>query len=220
MRLVIIGGDKVTYYLIGQLADKSFDITVIESRIEVCKRLADDTEVTVFHGNGTNRTVLEEAGCQGADMFIALTGKDENNLVACQLAKHDFNVKTTLAKLNNPKNRAAFELFGVDRIYSATEILADIIDWDIEYDGMRVAYSIPGNTKYMVELDLSPRSPAVGKTLAEYKFPVDITIALITRHETNEIVVPTGNSRMFAGDHILMVCDREDFDDIWQNLVK
>ena len=220
MHLVIVGGDKVTYYLIGQLTEKNIDITVIESRIEVCQKLADETEVAVFHGNGTNRKVLEEAGCRDADMLIALTGKDENNLVACQLAKHDFNVRTTLAKLNNPRNREAFGLFGVDRIYSATEILADIIDWDIEYEGMRVAYSIPGNTKYMVELDLSPRSAAAGKTLAEYNFPVDITVALITRHDTNEIVVPTGDSRMFAGDHILLVCDREDFDNIWQTLVK
>ncbi len=220
MKLIIIGGDKVTYYLVDQLAAKNIDITVIESRLEVCQRLADETEVTVFHGNGTNRKVLEEAGCQDADMLVALTGKDENNLVACQLAKHDFNVKTTLAKLNNPKNREVFSLFGVDRIYSATEILADIIDWDIEYEGMRVAYSIPGNTKYMVELDLSPDSAAVGKTLSEYNFPVDITVALITRSRTNEIVIPNGNSRMYAGDHILLVCDRDDFDDIWRTLVK
>ena len=219
MRLIIIGGDKVTFYLVNLLAEKDIDITVIETRLEVCRHLADQTEVTVFHGDGTNREVLAQAGCANADMLIALTGRDENNLVACQLAKHDFGAKTTLAKLNNPKNRDAFNIYGVDRIYSSTEILADIIDWDIEYDGMRVAYSIPGNTKYMVELDLSERSPAVGKTLAEYQFPVDITVALITREDTGEIVVPNGNVVMRAGDHMLLVCDKDDFDHIWRTMV-
>lgn len=220
MRLIIVGGDKVTYYLVGQLSEKNIDITVIESRLEVCQRLANDTEVKVLHGDGTSRHVLEEARCQSADMFIALTGKDENNLVACQLAKHDFSVRTTIAKLNNPKNEAAFKLYGVDMIHSATEILADMIDWDIEYAGMRVAYSIPGNTKYMVELDLSPRSDAVGKTLQEYQFPVHATVALITRNDTGETIMPAGHIRLHANDHLLIVCDKEDFDELWRSLVK
>lgn len=220
MRLIIVGGDKVSFHLVNLLEGKDIDITVIETRIEVCRHLADQTEVTVFHGDGTNRDVLKQAGCAEADMLIALTGKDENNLIACQLAKHDFAVKSTLAKLNNPKNREAFNIYGVDRIYSSTEILADIIDWDIEYEGMRVAYSIPGNSKYMIELNLSENSPAVGRTLADYQFPVDITVALITRYDTGEIVVPTGHVVMQAGDHMHLVCDKDDFDHIWETMVK
>ena len=136
MKLMIVGGDKVSYYLIKQLQHTQAQITVVEFRSEVSVRLANELDVDVYNGDGTMRDVLSDAGCKEADVFIALTGKDENNLVACQLAKHEFGVKTTIAKLNNPKNKAAFEIYGVDRIYSGTAILAEMIDYELEFGGL------------------------------------------------------------------------------------
>ena len=224
MRLLIVGGDKVSFYLVKQLLMNRVDdvvpeITVIEQRPEVARRLADRMGVSVIVGDGTSRRVLEEAGCAEADMVIALTGQDENNLIVCQIAKFAFEVPSTLAKLNNPKNRAVFGLFGVDKLYSSTEILADVIGQEIEYGGMDIAWSVPGNSKFIVDFHLSRSSDAVGKSLIQYDFPSDSRVVLITRSD-GEVVMPVGETVMRAGDHMLMVCDEADFAEVWMRLVR
>ncbi len=119
MRIVIVGGGKLAYYLIKTLRPYRHEISIIELQKEVCERIATDfDEVNVFNGDGTSIRTLEEVGCQNADFYVAVTGKDENNLVGCQIAKKRFNVKLTVARVNNPKNIEMFNRMGVDRVYS------------------------------------------------------------------------------------------------------
>ncbi len=131
MNLIIVGGDKVAYNLCQLLlAEERHEITVIENRVAPSQKLADDLEINVLLGDGTRVEVLEAAGCKEADMLIALTGLDEVNLISCQLAKHHFGIKTTVAKINNPKNEKVFQLFGVDKYFTSIRLLADIINQD------------------------------------------------------------------------------------------
>ncbi len=219
MKLVIVGGDKVAYYLCQLLqAERRHEITVIENRDAPSQRLADELEINVYLGDGTRVSVLEAAGCAEADMFIALTGLDEVNLISCQMAKHHFGVKSTVAKINNPKNEQVFHLFGVDKSFSSISLLADIIDQEIEYLGMRVAFSIPGNTKAIVEFKLHQNSSAVGKSLLEYSFPGDAKLVLISRAD-GAVIMPSGDVVMKADDNMLVVVDEEYFDLIWKTMV-
>lgn len=220
MKLIIVGGDKVAYYLCQLLlAEQRHEITVIENRDAPSQRLADELEVQVYLGDGTKIAVLEAAGCAEADMLIALTGLDEVNLITCQLAKHHFKVKTTVAKINNPKNDQIFHLFGVDKSFSSVGLLADIIDQEIEYTGMRLAFNVPGNTKAIVEFNLHEHANAVGKTLLEYEFPGDAKVVLITRPD-GTVLTPTGEVVMEAGDNMLLVVDEKYFEQVWKVLVK
>ncbi len=162
---------------------------------------------------------LDEIGCHGMDFYVAVTGKDENNLVGCEIAKKKFQAKITVARANNPKNIEMFNLLGVDRVYSGTQILADIIEQEIDYIGMRVVFSIENTTKSIVEFKLSPRSAAIGKTLQEYVFPGSCTVVLITR-ENGQVEMPRGDLVMQAGDVMLLTCDEKEYDAIWRSMVR
>lgn len=219
-KIIIVGGDKIASDLIGLLSEEnSYDIRVIESRIAVCERLANRYAIKVFHGDGTNVDVLERADAMDASVLIALTGEDESNLVACQLAKLNFNAKMTIAKVNNPRNSGILKLLGVDKIFSSTEIIAKMIDQEVSYSGMSVTYNIPGSSKAIVSFPLHPKSPANHKSLAEFDFVGDSRVVLVTR-SSGEVLIPTGDLVMMGGDTLLMVCDQDDFEAIWHLFVR
>ena len=219
MKIIIIGGGKLAYYLVKTLQPGKHDIVVLEEKKELCEKIATDLEVDVFNGDGTNISMLSQAGCQDADFLVAITGKDENNLIACEIAKKKFRVKQTIAKVNNPKNIEMFYKLGVDKPVSSTQVIADMIEQEIEYAGMRTAYKISNSTKVIVEFNLSVKSAACGKTLQEYTFPSESIIVLIKR-EDGQIVMPAGEVFMKAEDTILMMCDESIFDIIWRTMVK
>ncbi len=219
MRIIIIGGGKVAYYLVKTLQPGKHDITLIEMRKEICEKIATDFEVDVYNGDGTSIDMLEQANCQDADFLIAVTGKDENNLIACEIAKKKFNVKQTVSKVNNPKNIEMFIRLGVDKPVSSTQILADIIEHEVEYIGMSIAFDIANTTKSIIEFNLSIKSAAVDKMLRDYVFPGGSRIVMITRKD-GSVVMPHGDVYMRSGDKILMICDQEMFDLIWKNMVK
>jgi trk system potassium uptake protein len=220
MRIIIVGGGKLAYYLIKTLRPYRNDITVIELQKELCERIATEfDEVIVYNGDGTTIKILEEIGCQNADFYVAVTGKDENNLIGCQIAKKRFNVKVTVARVNNPKNIEMFNLLGIDRVYSGTQILADIIEQEIEYSGMRVVFKIERTDRRIIEFKLSPKSAACGKTLQEFDFPGNSIVVMITR-EDGTAENPRGDLVMEPGDIMLMNCDLKDFDAIWRQMVR
>lgn len=220
MRIFIVGGGKLAYYLIKTLTPYKHDITIIELEKEACERIATDfDDVKVFNGDGTSIHMLMGVDCDDADFYIAVTGKDENNLVGCEIAKKRFRVKTTVARVNNPKNAEMFNRLGIDRVYSSTQILADIIEQQIDYSGMRVSFSIEKTSKSIVEFILSPRSLAAGKTLQEYEFPGSSKVVLLTRSNGN-VEMPSGDLVMQPGDIILLVCDEKEYDMIWKSMVR
>lgn len=219
MRIIIIGGGKVAYYLVKTLQPGKNQITLIELRKDICEKIATDFEVDVYNGDGTNVDILEQANCQNADFLIAVTGKDENNLIACEIAKKKFNVKQTVAKVNNPKNIEMFIRLGVDRPVSSTQMLADIIEHEVEFAGMRVAFKIENTNRMIVEFNLSNKSFAIGKLLQDYDFPGDSRIVMITRQD-GKVVMPNGDVMMKTGDKMLMICDESMMNLIWKNLVQ
>ncbi|MDD4462516.1 MAG: TrkA family potassium uptake protein, partial [Eubacteriales bacterium] len=195
-------------------------IVLIEQQKSVCERIATDFDaVQVFQGDGTSMKMLEEIDAHEADFYIAVTGKDENNLVGCEIAKRCFNVKMTVARVNNPKNAEMFYRLGVDKVYSGTQILADIIEQEIDFIGMRTVFKIEKTSKRIVEFRLSARSSACGRTLEQHDFPGGSKVVLITRDD-GRVEMPRGSTFMHAGDMMLMVCDEKEFETIWRSMVR
>lgn len=220
MRIFIVGGGKLAYYLIKTLTPFKHDISIIELEKDACERIATDfDDVKVYNGDGTSIQMLMGVDCEDADFYIAVTGKDENNLVGCEIAKKRFRVKTTVARVNNPKNSEMFNRLGIDRVYSSTQILADIIEQQIDYNGLRVTFSIDKTTKSIVEFALSQKSLAVGKTLQAYEFPGSSKVVLLTRPD-GTVEMPRGDLIMHAGDNILLVCDEKEYDQVWKSMVR
>jgi trk system potassium uptake protein TrkA len=103
MYIVIAGGGKLGFYLAKTLIPYKHKIAVIERQKELCEKIANQLNLCVVNGDGTSIEYLTECNTDRADIFIAVTGKDEENLIACQLAKRNFGVKRTIARVNNPK---------------------------------------------------------------------------------------------------------------------
>ena len=120
MKIIIVGGGKVGFYLAQTLSAQGHDAAIIEQDRELCRMIANQLDISICTGDGTSQDVLREAGAERADVVCAVTGKDESNLVCCQTAKKVFDVKKTVAKVNNPNNVAALRTLGVDTVVSST----------------------------------------------------------------------------------------------------
>ncbi len=219
MNILIIGGGRLAYYLIKTLNPMKHAIRLIELRKDYCERIATDFDVDVYNGDGTNMDLLDQAGCGECDFVIAITGKDQVNLVACEIAKRRFGVRQTVAKVNNPKNIDMFVKLGVDRPVSSTQVLADLIEQEVDFTGMRMVLRLQGTTKCLVEFTLSPKSTAVGKRLREYTFPGQSRVVVVTRTDgTSEL--PGGDLMMKAGDVMIMSSDQSQLDALWKRMVQ
>ncbi len=127
MYVIVVGGGKVGYYLSKHLLDRGYEVTLIEKDPRRAEVLNSTLGEIVMVGDGDEMAFLATTGMERADVVVAVTGDDEDNLVTCQLAKRKFNVPKTVARVNNPANVRIFKTLGVDVALSATEVLLDLI---------------------------------------------------------------------------------------------
>ena len=216
MKIVIVGAGKLAFYLIREL-EAIHKIVIIDKDPEAAKHFADNLVSEVICGDGSAYPVLKNA-CDNTDMIVALTEKDETNMLACQIAKNHLDVRIAIARVNNPKNKAVMERFGIDYAFSETQILAHLIEQEIDYQGLRIVHRIKNSDRVLVEFILSENSDACGKTLAEYKFVHDARVVVMA-DEDGKTITPVGDSIMLAGAQIMMVCAHKDIEQIWKAMV-
>jgi trk system potassium uptake protein TrkA len=132
MYVIVIGGGKVGYYLTRDLLERGEEVLLIEKDSSRSEWLSSQLGSVVLTGDGDEMSVLSTTGMERADVVMAVTGDDEDNLVALQLAKKSFNVKRTVARVNNPANVRIFKILGVDDAISATELLLKAMEEEIE----------------------------------------------------------------------------------------
>jgi len=204
MFLIIVGGGKVGYYLAKTLSELKHKVTVIESNRELCLNIANTTsnlDVNVINGDGTSINYLIDAEIETADALIAVTGRDQDNLVACQIAKLKFNVEKTIARVNNPKNIRIFETLGVSTAVSSTASIVDIIEKEVFISGLKSLVTI-GNIS-VNEIKLLSSYNSINKKIKDIKFPEDCIIISIIRN--NEIIIPSGSTTLLPGDEVFTV---------------
>src|SRR5512135_2162997 len=131
MFVLVVGGGKVGYYLAKELIESNHEVVVMEKDRPRAEQIADEIGSIVIAHDGCEGAYLAEAGCARADVVAAVTGDDEDNLVICQMAKHHFNVRKTIARVNNPKNEPLFKHLGVDELISPTRMILGSIEQDI-----------------------------------------------------------------------------------------
>ena len=169
MFIIVIGGGKIGYYLSKTLAQLKHKITVIETDKALCMNIANTTsnlDISVINGDGTSMNYLIDADIESADALIAVTGRDQDNLVACQLAKKKFNIKKTIARVNNPKNIKIFEKLGVDSAVSSTSSLVDIIEREVFISGLKSLTTI-GNIS-INEVKLQSNYSSINKQIKNH----------------------------------------------------
>lgn len=203
MRIVVVGAGKVGYNLVKSLYQNGHYVSVIEKRRELCERLAEELPVLVIHGDAADLERLTEAGCQEADVLVGVTGTDQENLIVCQLAKKNFGIPKTIARINNPKNEPIFQTLGVDIIVSATTILTNLIEKEVTLDRLKTLAVFEHGQLTVNELELTEDSPVVGKSLTDVDLPPDALIIGLVRH--GHVIVPRGNTILEAGDGLITV---------------
>ena len=132
MYVIVIGGGKVGYYLSRDLLERGDEVTLVEKDPVRADWLESKVGSIVMLGYGDEMAFISTTGVERADAVLAVTGDDEDNLVALQLAKQSFNVPLTIARVNNPANVEIFKALGVDEAVSATEILLRALEPELE----------------------------------------------------------------------------------------
>lgn len=218
MYIVIVGGGKVGYYLAKTLLPNKHKITVIESKRELCEKIANDLNIAVINGDGTNIDYLREANVEKAQIFIALTGRDEDNLIACQLAKRNFGVKRAISRVNNPKNITVIKQLGVDIAVSSTSIIADLIEQEVDYTGMKTLMKLKGGKVVLSEIIVMPDYPICEKPLKDLDIPGKCVLISVIRDE--EVIIPNGETILRSGDLIIISSSEEDQEELRKYMMK
>ena len=204
MYIIIVGGGKVGYYLSKALLDEGHEILVVEKNAERCEFINSDLGSVCIRGDGCEAATLAEVGTGRADMLMAVTGDDEDNLVACQVAKHKFNVPRTIARISNPKNEAIFKKLGIDVTVSSTNIILEYIEEEVPTHPLTHLLTIRDRGLEIVEVKIPPDSTTVGKAVKELSLPSESVLSLIIS-KGRKPQVPTVDTIIQAEDQIIAV---------------
>ncbi len=208
MYIIVVGGGRVGYYLIKALLDEGHEVLLVEKEATICEAVNDELGSVCLRGDGCEAATLAEVGTDRADMLIAVTGDDEDNLVACQVAKHKFNVPRTVARIRNPKNETLFKKLGIDITISSTNIILESIETEVPTHPLTHLLTIRDKGLEIVEVKIPPESTTVGKPVKELSLPPGSVLSLIIRKERKP-VVPTVNTVLRAGDQVIAVTTPE-----------
>ncbi|MEG1886830.1 MAG: TrkA family potassium uptake protein [Oscillospiraceae bacterium] len=203
MRIVIVGGGKVGYYTAKTLKEHGFEVHVIEINPQMSVKIANELDVPVFCADGTTVEALAQAGISKADALIAVSGNDEDNIVACQLAKKHFNVKRIISRANNPKNVEIMKLLGADIAVSSTQVITNLIEMEVDSE-LKLLATLNQGEAGIVEIVIPENFPA--QKLSEIDLPRNCII-IATVHN-DQMSIPRGDTILYPADHITAVVDR------------
>jgi trk system potassium uptake protein TrkA len=179
MYVIIVGGGKVGYYLAKELlSEPQHEVLIIEQDGAKCERIAEELGDIVLRGDGCEASTLEIAGFGRADMVIAVTGDDEDNLVSCQVAKVMFNVPRTVARINNPKNKEIFSRLGIDTTVSATVAVLAQIEQELPTHQMIPLLTLASGLE-LVGVKVPPDAKVVGAAIKELLLPHESLVTLV-----------------------------------------
>ena len=179
MYIIVVGGGKIGYYLSRTLLSEGHEVLVLEKDPARCGAICEELGSIVTRGDGCEARTLAEVGTERADMFIAVTDEDEDNMVACQVAKHKFNVPRTVARINNPKNEKIFKKLGIDVTVSSTNIILEHIAEEVPTHPLVHLLTLKGGNLEVVEIKVPPDSPIAGKRMREIDLPPGSVVALM-----------------------------------------
>ena len=203
MYVIIVGGGKTGSQLASQLLSGGHKIRLIEDRPIVLERLREELpDEVVVAGDGSAPSVLESAGIENAQVLAAVTGEDEDNLVATTLARFEFGVPRVIARVNNPKNTWLFTPeMGVDVALCQSDILAKLIAEEMSIGDMMTLLKLRKGEYSIVEEKVHPMAVVVGKVLRDIDLPPQCVFAAVIRK--GQLIVPNGNTELAPVDEII-----------------
>jgi trk system potassium uptake protein TrkA len=218
MYIIVVGGGQVGYYLTKTLLGEGYEVLLIEKEPAKVEIFSERFGSVVVAGDGAEASTLAAAGAGRANVVIAVTGEDEDNLVICQVAKHKFHVDRTIARVNNPKNEQLFRMLGIDVTVSQTNHILHLIEQSIPQHSFVHLLSLRHADLAIVDAKVGEDSPVVHTKIGDVKLPPECIIAAISRGP--ELVIPTPETELLPGDDVIAIAHRDQEDALRALLVE
>ena len=208
MYIVVVGGGEVGYHLTKMLLNDGHEVLILEQNPARCEKLAEELGSVVYRGDGCEAAILDAVGTGRADMLIAVTDGDEDNLVSCQVAKHMFNVPRTIARITNPKNEQIFRTLGIDMTVSSTNVILANIEQELPSHPLIPLLKLKSGALEVVEAKIPLGSKVVGKRLGAFRLPEGSCVLLVIGKDKNPRI-PTEDTVFEAEDEVVALTSAE-----------
>jgi trk system potassium uptake protein len=205
MYAIIAGAGKVGWNLARELIEKGNEVTLLESDRNRYLVVEQELEHAIQYGDATELWVLERAGIVRADLVIAVTGDDEDNILICQMAKEKYLCERIIARVNNPRNRQHFELLGIQPAVSATDLILRLIEHEVPRYGLVHLLDLREDRLEIIEVEVGDDAPAAGSRVSDIELPEGSLIISVLREGGG--FVPTSDTVIEVGDEVLLVLD-------------
>jgi trk system potassium uptake protein TrkA len=203
--VIIAGAGKVGWNLARELIEKGNEVTLIEADRRRYLMVEQELEHAVQYGDATELWVLERAGVGRADLVIAVTGDDEDNIIVCQVAKDKYLCERIIARVNNPRNLPHFKLLGILPAVSATDLILRLIEHEVPRYGKVQLLDLPEERLEIIEMEVGDGAPAAGRRVSDIALPDGSLIISVLRDHGG--FVPKADTVIEAGDEVLLVLD-------------
>jgi trk system potassium uptake protein TrkA len=203
MYVIVAGGGKVGLNLTRELMAKGHEVTLIENDRRRYTILEPQLEHVVHLGDATELWVLERAGIERADMVIAVTGDDEDNIIISQVSREKYAREKIIARCNNIRNMEHFDLLQIKPVISSTDLILRLIEHEVPQYGLVHLLKLQAEDLEIIEVEVSPGSPSAGKTVGEIELPDGGLIIAILRE--GEGIVPNGDTTINTGDEVMLI---------------
>jgi len=205
MYAIIAGAGKVGRNLAREMISKDHEVTLIESSRSCYLANEEEFEHAISYGDATELWVLERAGIQRADLVIAVTGDDEDNMLVCQVAKEKYLCERVIARVNNPRNHDHFRMLGIQPAVSATDLILRLIEHEVPRYGLVHLLALEEERLEIIELEVTAGAPTIGERIADIALPEGSLIISVLRGGAG--FVPKPDTVIEEGDEVLLVLD-------------
>lgn len=206
MYVVLAGGGKVGRFIAHDLLAEGHEVAIIEKVEDRCEMLLRDHDLLVIHGDACDVRYLEQARPERADVFVATTGDDDDNFVACQLALTTFGVPRTIARVNSPRNEEIFERMGIEAV-STTSLISRLIREEVTVGDLIHLTTLRGGKVNLVELDIPADADTSPVTVADLHLPEQSVLVCIFRDD--DTLIPRGDTALLPGDQVIALTTPE-----------
>jgi trk system potassium uptake protein len=206
MFVLVVGGGKVGVNVTRTLLGDRHEVVLVEQDRDRYELLDEELEHRAILGDGTETFVLEQAGIKRPpDIVVAVTGDDEDNLVVSQLAREAYGVPKVIARVNDPRNQAHFDLLGISPTVSATSMVMALIQHEVPEHELVHLLELRKENLEIVEVEIGSEAPAAGKRVEQLSLPETARLISVMRDGKAEVAV--GSTELRAGDQVLAVLE-------------
>jgi trk system potassium uptake protein TrkA len=204
--IIVVGGGQVGKNVMRTLLDLNHEVVLLEQRRDRYALLDEEFGHRVRYGDATELAVLEGAGIRRpADIVVAVTGDDEDNIVICQLAKELYAIEKVVARVNDPRNQQHFDLLGISPSVSATEMVIALVQHEMPQHELVHLVNLARENLEIVEVEVGWNAPAAGKRVEALHLPATARLISVVREGKAEIAV--GSTELHPADQVLAILE-------------